>query len=138
MGHTVKIKENTWVVVPADIYSAKLVKLEELDLEFGPSIKLIFEIVDGDYAGEKVDGIASLPPTGISSKSKLYTWILALSGESLEELENFELDDLIGKHCRLNIVETTNKKSDPVNKIEAVLPPPKKKPRPAPRDDTDF
>lgn len=134
----VKIRENGWTLVPADVYSAKVEKIEELDLEYGPCAKFVFRITDGDYAGEMVDGLASLGKDGISPKSKLYTWILAITGQSLEEIEEFELDDLVGKPCRLNVTEKKKDDGTEYNRIEAVLPPPKKRPAGSKKTDDDF
>jgi hypothetical protein len=134
MAFTVKIKQSGWTVVPADVYLVKVKSVEELDMEFGPTAKFAFEILDGDYAGESVEGLASVGKDGISPKSKLYGWLLAILG-SLDEVEEANLDSLVGKRCRITVTEESKTTKDgsamQVNKITTVLPAPRPAKKPA-------
>ena len=116
-----KIKVATYEVLPPDIYSAEVIEVVETTTLHGPAAKFRFRIVDADYGGVIITGIASVPELGIGPRSKLYRWLQAL-GINPAEHDEIDLSQLVGRRCRLKVI---NQERDGLtyNRVEDVLPP---------------
>lgn len=81
-------------------YPAELDRIEDgPDLQYGPTFRLVFNTyIDGEP--EEIDGLASKKA---STRSKLVKWAGALLGHPLAADEEFTLDDLEGKPCRVTV-----------------------------------
>lgn len=129
---SVRISDNSYDVVPADIYPAVVSKIEEKETMYGPGVKVFFTISDGDQAGKIVDGLASLPENGLSPKSKLRMWLEAIVGKSLAGYQgDIDLNKMIGKPCRINVINVPGKDgTGEFARIKDVLPLRKPAPKP--------
>lgn len=91
--------------IDAGVYPAKFVGWEEKDEgQYGPYLRLEFEIVDGDYEGIKRSIVASTKLTkGKKSKhtSKLFTIVTTLMGREPKAGEDISLKDLVGSECQI-------------------------------------
>lgn len=100
-----------FTILDPDVYEATFKKYEEMDLEFGPALKLFFEIKDmvtEEGGPVTIDGIASVPKNGLTLKSKLRGWIEGMLGRNLAgSNEEVDLDALIGTDCRLTVEQVT-------------------------------
>lgn len=113
-------------VYPDDVYVAEFTEfvgpedLPEDAQTFGPAVKLVYTFAEGDYAGEKIDELASLKG---GPRAKLRQRAEALRGEPYGDGENVRLVPLIGKRLKL-VLKTTDKG---YSKIESALamPPPR-------------
>lgn len=109
-----------FIVLPEDIYNVEFMRFEEVPAaQFGPSLKLVYAIVDGEYMGETVDELASRKsgPT-----SKLRTRAEVLLGRAYETGEAIRLVPLFGKRARAVVKITTSAKGGEFNRIENLLP----------------
>lgn len=110
-------------IYPDDVYVAEFVDFtgpEDLPEEaqtFGPAVKLVYKFVEGDYAGEKIDELASLKG---GPRAKLRQRAEALRGEPYGANEGIRLVPLIGKRCKLVVKTGENGYS----KIDSALPMP--------------
>lgn len=108
-------------VYPDDVYVAEFTDFtgpEDLPEEaqtFGPAVKLVYTFVEGDYAGEKIDELASLKG---GPRAKLRQRAEALRGEPYGASEGIRLVPLLGKRCKL-VVKTGE---SGYSKIESALP----------------
>lgn len=124
--------------VPADVYVAEFVNFvtsEDLPQEaqtFGPAVRLEYEIVEGDYAGDKLDELASVKG---GPKAKLRQRAIALRGgqDYTPDEGGIRLVPLLGKRLKLVVIVDENG----FNKIESALPvAPPRAAVPAPRGAT--
>src|SRR5262249_51858321 len=63
-----------YTVHPADVYRCRLDQVLNLATEFGPSLKFVWKIIDGELEGEELSGLANKK---LLPKSKLSTWAKA-------------------------------------------------------------
>ena len=135
---------------PAGQYVVSLKSIEELESDFGPQWRWVFEIKSvihssddeaDEYVGEDLWGFSS---QGLGPQHKARKWIEALLQRKLEEGEAVEEEDIIGKLAVANVVDHERKDGTQSTKIaqEAGLTPYKKKgkkkqaaPEPEPDDD---
>lgn len=123
-----RVTESTFELYPADIYDAKLTKIEPKTLEFNgePSdvLEWTFTFLDGEFLGKTINDIASFPANGLSPKCKLRQWIEGMTGKSLQGFGGeVDINKLIGRDCRINVWRGLNTKGREVNKISSILPP---------------
>ena len=79
-----------------DVYSAKFLGIEEFTggkQEFGPGVKLKFEVTEGEFKGRS---LFELAPAKFFANSKLMKFAEGLRGETLDEDEDFDFRDYIG------------------------------------------
>lgn len=107
-------------------YIAKVAKLETVSGEYGEQLKVSFELAE--QPGVLVTGWASLK---LSPKAKLYKWASALCFGGADFEGDFDLDNLMGRACRLILALETGKDGQEHNKIVDVFPP-RRGVRPAP------
>jgi hypothetical protein len=88
-------------VVDEGEYPGDLKAIEDgPSLQYGPTWRFIFNVyVEGE--AEELDALVSVPRGNVTPKSKLLKFAKALLGRELETDETFELDDLVGKGCRV-------------------------------------
>ena len=119
---------------PGD-YRAKFTGYEEDEGEHGPFVKLFFELLDEEHAGKILTGIAY---TKFNPMSKLFAWTQALLGRPIEDGEEIDLDDLVGRECMLDIEHRKTERGT-FERVVAVRPVRKKKGKPEPvADEEDF
>lgn len=129
------LRVQTYETVDAGTYPARVVNVTmDEEGQFGPQVKVEFELTDEEAEGKTLVGWASAK---VSPKSKLYKWASALlfRGKGIPEgYGALDTDTLKGQECIL--VVAVEKKSDGAeyNKITDVLPirPARAAARPAP------
>lgn len=109
--------------IPADIYPAKLVQIEDGEAGFGPFYKFVFEITEeSSYQGEQRTLLASRKlsrsPKG---GSKLLNILEALANNKLELEEEVDVDDYIGKKCRILVEEPQERDGILIQNVTKVL-----------------
>ena len=95
-----KLKTEDYEPMEAGDYRARFTGYEEDEGVHGPFVKMYFEILDKEYAGKSLKGIASAK---FNPLSKLFAWTQALLGRPIERGEELELDDLVERECMLTI-----------------------------------
>jgi hypothetical protein len=119
-------------MVPGE-YRARVKELEEQeDGQYGPSVKLRFEILDDeDYDDRVISGFCPLKLDDEGDYTmwpgtKLWDWATALLGD-VEPFDLEDLDDLVGKEARIVVVQKKKKDGNIGDKISEVLAPKKSK-----------
>ena len=112
------------VHVPDDVYPATIVHINEIDLEYGASLLIGFQLVSpGEHNNKIVEGICT---KSLNENTKLYSWIKMLDMPLPQVGTNFEIENMIGKTCR--VVTGTKDRIDKENKqfkqsfVSRVLP----------------
>lgn len=91
---------------PVGSYAAKFTSVEPFDngsSEYGPGVKLTFEVLQGEHQGQKASRICSMK---LSPKSNLYKFLQAFKGGKLEVGEQIDLNSFVGQQGMI-IVEAT-------------------------------
>jgi len=101
------------VVVPNDVYSARVVDVDEGEFEYGKTVILKFELTSGEQKGKTLNGLASAK---LNPKTKLWEWITAIGCELRKDTE-FDLNELKGKACRV-MTKTSEQTLDDGSKLE--------------------
>lgn len=118
------VEEQGTLLEDGERYPATLTGFGEIaEGQFGPRLVWQFEIEEG---GEVVEAAAfsSYSMAAGKKKSNLIAWTEAILGEIPEE--GIELDDLVGKPCRVDINHYTKESTGITkNKVTNVLPPKK-------------
>jgi hypothetical protein len=92
--------------LPIGSYAAKFSSVEPFDngsSEYGPGVKLTFEVLQGEHQGQKASRICSVK---LSPKSNLYKFLQAFKGGKLEFGEQIDLNSFVGQQGMM-IVEAT-------------------------------
>jgi hypothetical protein len=121
---TVKKSEGIKPIPGGDVYPAKLTEIRDGEGNFGEYYKFIFEITDeSTYEGEQRTLLASRKlsrsPKGAS---KLLDILEALKGNKLQLEEEVDIDDFIGKKCRILVEEAKERDGIMIQNIAKVLP----------------
>ena len=95
-----KLKAEEYEPMEVSDYRDKFTGYEEDEGIHGPFVKWYFEVLDEEYPGRSLKGISS---TAFNPMSKMWAWVQALLGRPIEDGEELELDDLIGRECLLDI-----------------------------------
>jgi hypothetical protein len=99
-----KVRYTETKAIPEGFYLARVDALEKADSQFGDSIKWTFTILEPQaQANSTVTAMCSFK---VSPKSKLFAWLQAF-GTILSNGEEFEMDSLLGRTCRVRIKNTT-------------------------------
>lgn len=113
-----------YVPVEEGLYDATITRYEDSEphAEYGPGVKVFFQIDETDDAGEdggrELSGLASVK---FSEKAKLRLWSEAAIGRKIEPDEEFELDQIVGKRVKIKVVHVH--KGDKVyDRIDDVIP----------------
>ena len=89
--------------LPIGSYAAKFTSAEPFENEYGPGVKLIFEVLQGDHQGQTSSRICSVK---LSPKSNLFKFLQAFKGGKLEPGEQVDLLSFVGQQGMM-IVEAT-------------------------------
>lgn len=96
-------------ILSSGIYEARFITWNVLAGCNGqPIYELMFLILDGDYKGQLVKGIVNVNSNG--KHGKLWQLNRALTGMSCNAGEEFDIDNLKGKECFINVIKKENKK----------------------------
>jgi len=118
MGH--KVKRTTFTLRPAGEYPAILVAVDTDDLEFGPVLKLFYDLTGPK--GELFEQTELCSQT-FSERSKLFARYKALMGvDSVPSDVDFDSDDILGRHCMVVLTTRADPSGIRWNKIDSVLP----------------
>lgn len=114
----VRFKPQSYTPLPSDKYNLRLTDIIESCGAFDQPIYVFrFEVVDGQYRGSVINGLINKNVTGYGVKSKLWKWVLALSGIEIDAYDDFDLMKLVGKECRAVI-----KRMGHINNVSEILP----------------
>lgn len=104
-----KVKYTENKPIPEGYYVARVDGIEETTHpQFGPSIKWTFTIMEPQqHANTTVTAMSSIK---VSPKSKLFAWLQAFGIILGADDQEFEMDSLLGKWCRVR-VKNNEKKS---------------------------
>jgi len=94
----------TFKEIKPDFYKAKLVDIKHESSSYGPYLRFIFSIIDGDLKTFKFSAI--IKPTPLKH-GKFYQWLTNILGK--EPASEFSLDDMIGKECLVYLSNNKNK-----------------------------
>ena len=109
-----------FVVLPEDIYVVEFLNFEDgPEGQFGPSIKLLYAIAEGAYAGEGLDELASLKS---GPKAKLRQRAEALRGRAYETGEPLRLVPLFGAKARAVVKIHKTDQGGEFNRIDNLMP----------------
>ena len=86
--------------LPVGSYPAKFAAAEPFENEYGPAVKLVFEVLQGEFQGQSASRICSVK---LSPKSNLFRFIAALKGTKLEPGEEVNLLSFIGQKGMMTV-----------------------------------
>lgn len=93
--------------IPVGMYKAKFTEWEEKENpKYGPYVRLVFEITDGEHTETTRSLVASTKLTKGKTKettSKLFKVVSGLMGKEPKPDEEISLDDLVGTECQILI-----------------------------------
>jgi len=122
--------QGEWELVDAGLYKAKVSELEEGPETYGPSVKVWFEIesdISGDdyFAGQRVNGVAGLKiNVAQDMESKLYRWYRAITGQTAQEGQQVDLNDMLGQSAIIKVEQSTSKNGRTYANVVDVTPMP--------------
>jgi hypothetical protein len=112
-----QIKQTRTEILPGGEYPAEIATIEAADGQFGPQLKITFDLLD--RPGRSLMGWCSQK---FSPKSKLYLWTkAAFGGHDIPPAWTFDSDRLIGKKVILSVVRRRDDDGDEYNRIDNVL-----------------
>ena len=91
--------------LPIGSYACEFTDAEPFENDYGPGVKLIFTVLQGDFQGQKSSRICS---TKLSPKSNLYKFLQAFRGAKLEAGQEVDLLSLIGTKGMMIVEATEN------------------------------
>lgn len=89
--------------VPVGGYAAEYVGAEAFENEFGPGVKLMWRILDGEYQGTEATRIVSQK---LSPKSNLCRFVKSLKGSDIAAGEEVDLQSYVGTRGMIVVEET--------------------------------
>ncbi len=92
------------------IYEATLTRFEEVDSKYGEALKFI-------YLDDEDMEISELLNAKYSAKTKLGKRVSELLGELPEELD---MSDLVGKRCRITLIEQPDSEFTKVSSVKRI------------------
>jgi hypothetical protein len=111
-----------FITLPEDIYEVEFLRFEDgPEGQYGPSLRLIYGVVGGEYNGETIDELASMKG---GPKSKLRQRAEAFLGRSYETGEGIRLVPLFGKRGRAVVKIHKTEQGGEFNRIESLMPMP--------------
>jgi hypothetical protein len=109
-----------FVVLPEDIYVVELLRFEEgPEGPYGPSVRLVYGVAEGEHAGETLDELASLKS---GPKAKLRQRAEALRGRPYETGEAIRLVPLFGSRARAVVKVHRTDQGGEFNRIDNLMP----------------
>ncbi len=91
-------------------YEATLTRFEEMESKYGAAFKFI-------YVSDNDEEISELVNQKYSAKTKLGKRVSELLGELPEELD---LSDLVGKRCRITLIEQPDSEFTKVSSVKRI------------------
>ncbi len=121
---TVRKSEGIKPIPGEDIYPAELVQIEDGEGSFGEYFNFVFEITkESTYQGEQRTLLASRKLTrSPKGGSKLLNVLEALAGKKLELDNEVDVDDYIGKKCRILVEKARERDGITIQNVTKVLP----------------
>jgi hypothetical protein len=111
-----------FVVLPEDIYVVEFVTFEDgPEGQFGPSVRLLYSVAEGEYAGATLDELASLKG---GPRAKLRQRAEALLGRAYETGEPLRLVPLFGRQGRAVVKVHRTDQGGEFNRIDNLMPMP--------------
>jgi hypothetical protein len=95
-----KVKAEEYEPMEVGDYLAKFTRYEEDEGIHGAMVKWFFTLEDEDYSGRTISGISS---TSFNPMSKMWAWVQALLARPIEDGEEIDLDDLIGRQVMIDV-----------------------------------
>lgn len=111
-------------LLPEGIYSASVIDVEKGSSQYGPFIKIWFEITDTNMHGKTICLITSLSLSLYKSgrRSRLCALFKTITGEDLAVGMEIDLDTLKGKPCRISVKNQPSKNGIIFSNIAEVMP----------------
>ena len=125
---SIKIAKTEYVPLPADVYEAEVLTIEQTEGEYGDQLKFTFGLLDEEVNKRTLFGWCSAK---YSPKSKLTAWTRAILGGEREG--GFDSDLLLGQRCRLTVGLRHGSDGLEHNTITDILPSKAGAPSSAPR-----
>jgi hypothetical protein len=115
------LEMESYAVLEAGIYHAKLESIDNLETKFGEALRFNWRVIGGDSDGETFTGLANKK---LMPKSKLATWAKAhLALNAFPEGFVLQLSSLIGKEVHATLAtEARTDGSGDRNTIAAISP----------------
>ncbi len=109
--------EGAWNTVVSGITSDEM-PLGRIDSNGAPIINEVFRISFQRNDGQAIDGITSRI---FSTKSKLYSWYSAILGREPAVGEDIDLNELVGRRCRIIVKNKATKRGGVASQVTDVL-----------------
>jgi hypothetical protein len=91
---------------PPGFYKTRFVTIEPTQHEeFGTGLKFVFEVIDGEHAGEQATRITSAQPTTKNAAGRM---ISGITGEALAPGKRVDLAGFVGKEYLAQVEATPN------------------------------
>jgi hypothetical protein len=111
-----------FVVLPEDVYVVEFVDFGDgPEGPFGPSVRLVYAVAEGAYAGATLDELASLKS---GPRAKLRQRAEALLGRAYETGEPLRLVPLFGRQGRAVVKVHRTDQGGEFNRIDNLMPMP--------------
>lgn len=122
-----QVTVNAYEVIPAGIYTATLVALEEKENadetpRFENSKPTYYQWTFEIKGSTKTVEIRANSSTSFGTKSKAYGWACAILGRTIQPRESFDTDDLLGKPCKLTVKVEPGDNGFDRNRVSDILP----------------
>lgn len=116
-----EIQMEEYPVLPAGMYRCSLKGVTSEELQFGPTFRFKWSVIEGEYVGEELTGFANKK---LVTRSKLALWAKAhLNISAFPEDYTLKIGSLIGQKVFVTIgVEPRKDGSGDINVIRAVDP----------------
>ena len=117
----------TPIPLEAGVYAAKVSGVEEADGgQFGDQVKLLLTTDEPDADGQPIE-LWAWASRKLTTRSKLWRWVTALTGSPPQLGRVFTIEDLlIDKPCRVQISEETLDDGTSRRKVSDILAPSKR------------
>ena len=93
-----KYTTTDYEIVEEGEYPAVFSGYEERSTEFGDAVMFSFTLRDEEHSGSEIRGLASAK---LTPKAKMRAWVEGIMGRALENKEEVDLDDLVGRKVML-------------------------------------
>jgi hypothetical protein len=118
-GRVYEVEEGAGLAyIPAGTYPATLAEIEDVETEFGDSLRWIFD-VEADEETVQLSGITSQK---FSLKSKSYEWASALLGEAPDVGDEVDLEELYELPCMVEVKDAHLRDGTDISNIVGVMP----------------
>lgn len=109
-------------VIPDGIYQAIVTDIKERHTFKRPALFFTFEIADGPHSGVQAYGFCNASYKTYTSRTKLYAWYEAATGDSLDADDDLDTDDFLNRVLKVRIERKTAKKTkNEFSNVTAIL-----------------